>query len=115
MPVARVTTWRRTVCALQQVQAHVLGVVLNPDAGAQQRYYYYHSYSYTYAKRYYRRDDSLVGGAIPVTPPRPATNGRRPGRRPAHPDRPLAAPQPARPPHAGRTPGRLTPRLTAKR
>ncbi|MCW5845074.1 MAG: polysaccharide biosynthesis tyrosine autokinase [Caldilinea sp.] len=81
---------RRTVAALQQVQAHVLGVVLNRMPVRGSGYYYYHSYNYTYAKQYYRRDDSLVGGAIPVTPPRPATNGKsapagEPARTPSDP------------------------------
>ena len=67
---------RRTVAALQQVQAHVLGVVLNRMPSRGSGYYYYHAYNYSYAKHYYRRDDSLVGGAIPVTPARPSTNGR---------------------------------------
>ncbi len=67
---------RRTVAALQQVQAHVLGVVLNRMPVRGSGYYYYHSYNYTYAKQYYRRDDSLAGGAIPVTPARPTTNGK---------------------------------------
>ncbi len=84
---------RRTVAALQQVQAHVLGVVLNrmPVRGSGY-YYYYHSYNYTYAKQYYRRDDSLAGGAIPVTPAVPATNGKaapagQPARDPGDPQR----------------------------
>lgn len=78
---------RRTVAALHQVQAHLLGVVLNRMPMRGSGYYYYHSYNYTYAKQYYRRDDSLAGGAIPVTPARPSTNGKR-----APAEQPLRAP-----------------------
>lgn len=67
---------KRTVAALQQVQAHIVGVVLNRMPTRGHGYYYYHYYyNYDYSRKYYRRDDQLVGGAIPVTPARPTTNG----------------------------------------
>ena len=70
---------KRTVAALQQVQAHIVGVVLNRMPTRGHGYYYYHYYSYynyDYARKYYRRDDQLTGGALPVTPARPSTNGK---------------------------------------
>lgn len=72
---------KRTVAALQQVQAHIVGVVLNRMPTRGHGYYYYHYYyyyNYDYSRKYYRRDDQLVGGAIPVTPARPTTNGATP-------------------------------------
>ncbi len=71
---------KRTVAALQQVQAHIVGVVLNrmPTRGHGYYYHYYYYYNYDYAHKYYRRDDLLVGSALPVTPARPATNGKTP-------------------------------------
>lgn len=69
---------KRTVAALQQVQAHIVGVVLNRMPTRGHGYYYYHYYyyyNYDYSRKYYRRDDQLVGGALPVTPARPTTNG----------------------------------------
>lgn len=69
---------KRTVAALQQVQAHIIGVVLNRMPTRGHSYYYYHYYNYDYSRKYYRRDDQLVGGAIPVTPARPTTNGATP-------------------------------------
>jgi len=73
---------KRTVAALQQVQAHIVGVVLNRMPTHGHGYYYYHYYyyyNYDYARKYYRRDDQLAGGgAIPVTPAHPGTNGKTP-------------------------------------
>jgi capsular exopolysaccharide synthesis family protein len=72
---------KRTVAALQQVQAHIVGVVLNRMPARGHGYYYYHYYSYynyDYSRKYYRRDDQLVGGALPVTPAPPPTNGKPP-------------------------------------
>jgi len=72
---------KRTVAALQQVQAHIVGVVLNRMPTRGHGYYYYHYYyyyNYDYSRKYYRRDDQLVGGAIPVTPAHPGTNGKTP-------------------------------------
>jgi capsular exopolysaccharide synthesis family protein len=69
---------KRTVAALQQVQAHIVGIVLNRMPTRGHGYYYYHYYNYDYARKYYRRDDQLVGGALPVTPARPIANGKMP-------------------------------------
>ena len=72
---------KRTVAALQQVQAHIVGVVLNRMPARGHGYYYYHYYSYynyDSSRKYYRRDDQLVGGAIPVTPAPPPTNAKPP-------------------------------------
>ncbi len=72
---------KRTVAALQQVQAHIVGVVLNRMPTRGHGYYYYHYYyyyNYDYSRKYYRRDDQLAGGAIPVTPAHPGTNGKTP-------------------------------------
>ncbi|MFZ1770168.1 MAG: polysaccharide biosynthesis tyrosine autokinase [Caldilinea sp.] len=68
---------KRTVAALRQVQAHLVGVVLNrmPTRGHGYSSYYSY-YNYDYSRQYYRRDDALVGGALPVTPARPASNGK---------------------------------------
>lgn len=67
---------KRTVAALQQVNAHILGTVLNrmPTRGG--GYYYYHYYNYDYAKKYYRRKEKLVGGAIPPVKPAISSNGK---------------------------------------
>ena len=67
---------QRTVAALQQVQAHVVGVVLNrmPTRGG--GYYYYHYYNYQYSQKYYRRKDKLAGAAAPVGAPAPRVNGQ---------------------------------------
>lgn len=81
---------KRTVAALQQVQAHIVGVVLNrmPVHGrGYGAYHYYYHYNYDYAGKYYRRDDQLVGGALPVTPARPTANGN--AAAPAHAPAPL--------------------------
>ncbi len=71
---------KRTVAALQQVQAHIVGVVLNrmPTRGYGYSHHYYYYYNYTYAHKYYRRDEQLVGGVLPVTPARPTLNGKAP-------------------------------------
>ncbi len=79
---------KRTVAALQQVQAHIVGVVLNRMPTRGHGYYYYHYYyyyNYDYSRKYYRRDDQLAGGALPVTPAHLATNGKAP-----RPERPAA-------------------------
>lgn len=66
---------QRTVAALQQVQAHILGAVLNrmPTRGG--GYYYYHYYNYQYSQKYYRRKDKLAGAALPVAAAALRVNG----------------------------------------
>lgn len=72
---------KRTVAALQQVQAHIVGAVLNrmPARGrGYSSYHYYYYYNHDYSRKYYRRDDQLVGGVLPVAPARPTSNGKAP-------------------------------------
>ena len=67
---------KRTVAALKQVNAHIVGTVLNrmPTRGG--GYYYYHYYNYDYSKKYYRRKDKLVGGVVPPVTPATPVNGK---------------------------------------
>lgn len=67
---------KRTVAALRQVQAHLVGVVLNRMPISGYGYSSYSYYNYDSSRNYYRRDEALVGGALPVTPARPASNGK---------------------------------------
>lgn len=60
---------RRALAALNQVQAHVVGVVLNRMPTRGSGYYYYH---YNYHRKYYRRDDVVDASAQPI-PQQPAT------------------------------------------
>ena len=65
---------KRSLAALQQVHAHVIGVVLNRMPLRGGGYYYYHHYNYSYSKKYYRRTDTLAAESAPV-PVAPAHNG----------------------------------------
>jgi non-specific protein-tyrosine kinase len=56
---------RRAIAALRQVQAHVVGIVLNRMPTRGSGYYYYH---YNYDRKYYRRDDVLATAGHAVTP-----------------------------------------------
>jgi capsular exopolysaccharide synthesis family protein len=65
---------KRTLAALEQVHAYVVGVVLN-RMPTRRSGYYYHYYNYEYSKKYYRRGDKLTGEAVPVTPAVGGRNG----------------------------------------
>jgi non-specific protein-tyrosine kinase len=63
-------TARRAMGALRQVNARVVGAMLNRMPLRGSGYYYYHYYyHYQYHHRYYRRDDSPARAATQVTSP----------------------------------------------